>query len=171
MTERNGVAANELFFRRLALLKPSRSRGECNARLQTASVGYFFQGVGLSNLGQSLRLLGDSAGVALTTREQQVFVALKDGLRSTDIAKRLKISIKTVTTYVARIREKTGLTKANIVSFDADALLREAADFIQQERDSLFQSFEVDGVLDDTDVALEISNMDTWLKRSKEITG
>lgn len=47
---------------------------------------------------------------ALSAREREVFVSLVRGERAGDIAKKIGISIKTVSTYRARIFDKLGVT-------------------------------------------------------------
>lgn len=45
----------------------------------------------------------------LSSREWEVMMRLVAGKRISDIAKELQLSIKTVSTYYARIRTKTGI--------------------------------------------------------------
>jgi DNA-binding CsgD family transcriptional regulator len=104
----------------------------------------------------------------LSKRELQIAAWIQRGERPVDVAKRLHIASKTVYTHLAHIREKTGQSRADLHMVEVRKLVREAADFIQQERETLFRSFELEGVIDDVDVAQEISNMDSWLKRAKE---
>jgi hypothetical protein len=51
----------------------------------------------------------------------------------------------------------------------ATELLPFAIDRIQAARDELFRSFEVEGVIDDADIALEVQNLDTWLREAKAV--
>lgn len=49
----------------------------------------------------------------LTDREREVFALIGRGLATRDIARQLHVSVKTVETYQARIKEKLGLTNAH----------------------------------------------------------
>ena len=54
----------------------------------------------------------------LSDREYQVFLLTASGLGTTDIAERLNLSVKTVSTHKARIRDKTRLaTTSDIVRY------------------------------------------------------
>ncbi len=49
----------------------------------------------------------------LTDRERHVFTLIGQGLETRDIAKQLKLSVKTIETYYARIKERLGLRGAH----------------------------------------------------------
>jgi DNA-binding CsgD family transcriptional regulator len=49
----------------------------------------------------------------LTDREREVFALIGRGVTSRDIARQLALSVKTVETYQARIKEKHGLTSVH----------------------------------------------------------
>jgi hypothetical protein len=51
----------------------------------------------------------------------------------------------------------------------AAELLPFAIERVQAARDELFRSQEVDGVIDDADIALEVQQMDAWLREAKEM--
>jgi DNA-binding NarL/FixJ family response regulator len=48
----------------------------------------------------------------LSDREYQVFLMIVDGVSITDIAEKLSLSVKTVSTHKSRILEKMGFTSA-----------------------------------------------------------
>jgi DNA-binding NarL/FixJ family response regulator len=49
----------------------------------------------------------------LTDREREVFALIGRGLATRDIARQLDLSVKTIETYQARIKEKLGLTNSH----------------------------------------------------------
>jgi DNA-binding NarL/FixJ family response regulator len=49
----------------------------------------------------------------LTDREREVFALIGRGLATRDIARQLDLSVKTIETYQARIKEKLGLTNGH----------------------------------------------------------
>lgn len=49
----------------------------------------------------------------LTDREREVFALIGRGLATRDIAQQLDLSMKTIETYQARIKEKLGLTNVH----------------------------------------------------------
>jgi len=53
----------------------------------------------------------DTKIVKFGKREAEILKALRDGLRNREIAKRLDINQKTVSTYIGRAKEKLGLSK------------------------------------------------------------
>lgn len=55
----------------------------------------------------------------LSQREMQVFIFIGEGLRPTEIAQRISLSVKTVESYLQRIREKLGLRDARALFQDA----------------------------------------------------
>ena len=55
----------------------------------------------------------------LSERELQVFAFIGDGLRPTEIAQRISRSVKTVESYLSRIREKLVLRDARAVFQEA----------------------------------------------------
>ena len=63
----------------------------------------------------------------LTDREREVFALIGRGLATRDIARQLDLSVKTIETHQARIKEKLGLTNAPRVDpggRDLDAAMR-----------------------------------------------
>ncbi len=56
--------------------------------------------------------LGQSPIQSLTTRELEVLHLVGKGLRTSDIASRLNLSVKTIGTHKERIKEKLGLKSA-----------------------------------------------------------
>lgn len=50
---------------------------------------------------------------SLSDREYQVFMLIANGLSSSQIAEQLNVSIKTISTHRARIKEKTGLSNTS----------------------------------------------------------
>ena len=55
---------------------------------------------------------------ALSSQESAVLTLLSHGLRATEIAESLRISVKTVNTYKSRITAKTGLrNKAEMIRY------------------------------------------------------
>lgn len=74
-------------------------------------------------LGLALEGPGDPAGpIQFSRREREVLELLARGHTHQEIADRLFVSIKTVETYRARLREKTGLkTRADLVRFATEA--------------------------------------------------
>jgi DNA-binding NarL/FixJ family response regulator len=69
----------------------------------------------------------DSPAKALSDRELHVFRRLGQGMKTREIAEELRISIKTVQVYCARIKEKLGLANAS-------ALMREAVLWVDVEK-------------------------------------
>lgn len=58
----------------------------------------------------------------LTTRQQQILCLLKDGFGTTDVARQLGVSIKTVETHCSHIKERFGLRSAReLLCFAATA--------------------------------------------------
>lgn len=55
----------------------------------------------------------------LSERELQVFAFIGEGLRPTEIAQRISLSVKTVESYLVRIREKLNLRDARALFQDA----------------------------------------------------
>jgi DNA-binding NarL/FixJ family response regulator len=55
----------------------------------------------------------------LSQRELEVFAFIGEGLHPSEIAQRISLSVKTVESYLARIREKLGLRDARAVFKDA----------------------------------------------------
>lgn len=54
----------------------------------------------------------------LTPREIEVLLALNDGLSTSEIAHKLKISVRTVSTHLDRLRDKTGTrNRVHLLSF------------------------------------------------------
>ena len=58
-------------------------------------------------------------GALLSQRELQVFAFIGEGLRPTEIAQRISLSVKTVESYLTRIREKLKLKNARALFQDA----------------------------------------------------
>lgn len=58
-------------------------------------------------------------GALLSERELQVFAFIGEGLRPTEIAQRISLSVKTVESYLTRIREKLQLRDARALFQDA----------------------------------------------------
>lgn len=58
-------------------------------------------------------------GALLSERELQVFAFIGEGLRPTEIAQRISLSVKTVESYLVRIREKLNLRDARALFQDA----------------------------------------------------
>jgi len=58
-------------------------------------------------------------GALLSQRELQVFAFIGEGLRPTEIAQRISLSVKTVESYLTRIREKLKLKDARALFQDA----------------------------------------------------
>ena len=58
-------------------------------------------------------------GALLSQRELQVFAFIGEGLHPTEIAQRISLSVKTVESYLARIREKLSLRDARALFQDA----------------------------------------------------
>jgi DNA-binding NarL/FixJ family response regulator len=72
---------------------------------------------------------GKSAPVAdlLSDRELEVFRLLGSGLETRQVAERMKLSIKTVQCYAARVKEKLDLDNAS-------ELMREAVKWVETEK-------------------------------------
>jgi DNA-binding NarL/FixJ family response regulator len=79
------------------------------------------------------RLVDDSSGKSepvadlLSNRELEVFRLLGGGLETRQVAERMKLSIKTVQCYAARVKEKLCLDNAS-------ELMREAVKWVEAER-------------------------------------
>ncbi len=52
---------------------------------------------------------------------------------------------------------------------ESAALLTQAVEIVAEERDMIFRSNEVDGVVTDQDAADEIAKLDQWLARAKAV--
>ena len=65
-------------------------------------------------------------GALLSRRELEVFVFIGEGLRPTEIAQKISLSVKTVESYLSRIREKLCLR-------DARALFQDAVKWSKQQ--------------------------------------
>lgn len=60
--------------------------------------------------------------VKLSKREYQILCLMKEGLLNKQIAKRLGISEKTVSTYISRMRLKMGINQVNAYYMVAHAI-------------------------------------------------
>lgn len=55
----------------------------------------------------------------LSAREWEVMMKIVSGQRVSDIAKDLQLSVKTVSTYLARVKTKTGITTVTGLAIQA----------------------------------------------------
>ena len=88
------------------VVKSDDPRGLAEA-LRSVARGQLFLGPSIA--AQLLRRWTGGAGSVLSERETQIFRMLGTGLETKEIAARLGISVKTVETHRARIREKLGI--------------------------------------------------------------
>jgi two-component system, NarL family, invasion response regulator UvrY len=85
--------------------------------IQRVAAGERFVTSSVAELLASTAADGDSHQ-RLSARENEVMQLLVSGLSASDIARRLGLSVKTVSTYRARILEKTGLqTNAQLIRY------------------------------------------------------
>lgn len=56
----------------------------------------------------------------LSVREKEVYLLIAKGLAPREIAEKLGLSVKTVSTYRARVLEKTGLRSNAAIAVDAE---------------------------------------------------
>lgn len=64
---------------------------------------------------------------------------------------------------------KDEITKLIAHLDESAALLTQAVEIVAEERDMIFRSNEVDGVVTDQDAADEIAKLDQWLARAKAV--
>jgi DNA-binding NarL/FixJ family response regulator len=115
---------------RVLALSADSSREEVRAVLAAGAVGYLGKRAEAEEILSAVRqavdgsryvppmLVGGTAthGLDLSEREIDVLRCLAAGERDEDIARRLKISIRTVRSYLDRIRDKTGLRRRSALT-------------------------------------------------------
>jgi DNA-binding NarL/FixJ family response regulator len=115
---------------RVLVLSTEASREEVRAVLAAGAVGYLEKSAEAEEILTAVRqvaaggrhvsppLLAGTAGhgLDLSEREVDVLRCVAAGARDEDIALRLKISIRTVRSYLDRIRDKTGLRRRSALT-------------------------------------------------------
>lgn len=115
---------------RVLVLSTEASREEVRVVLAAGAVGYLEKSAEADEILAAVRqvsaggryvsqpLLSGPAvhGLDLSEREIDVLSCLAAGARDEDIARRLKISIRTVRSYLDRIRDKTGLRRRSALT-------------------------------------------------------
>ncbi|HEX6351954.1 response regulator transcription factor [Actinophytocola sp.] len=110
---------------RVLVLSAETARQEVRAAMSAGAVGYLGKSAeaeeivaavrqvaaGNRYLPPSVLLDGPSPQLDLSDREVDVLTRLAGGARDEDIARSLKISVRTVRSYLDRIRDKTGLRR------------------------------------------------------------
>ena len=96
-----------------------RTDAEEDAALELRAAAATFERLGaVTDARATKELLAGPAvhGLDLSEREIDVLSCLAAGARDEDIARRLKISIRTVRSYLDRIRDKTGLRRRSALT-------------------------------------------------------
>ncbi|TDV54994.1 LuxR C-terminal-related transcriptional regulator [Actinophytocola oryzae] len=129
----NGVAAVRAVTglgHRVLALSAEASREEVRAVLAAGAVGYLGKHAEAEEILAAVREVAAgsrfvstvlvnapvSNGLELSERELEVLRCLATGERDEDIARRLRISIRTVRSYLDRIRDKTGLRRRSALT-------------------------------------------------------
>jgi DNA-binding NarL/FixJ family response regulator len=115
---------------RVVVLSAEVSREEARAVLTAGAVGYLGKSAEADEIVTAVRHVTagrrylsnplfsgpDGRGMDLSEREIDVLTCLATGARDEDIALRLKISVRTVRSYLDRIRDKTGLRRRSALT-------------------------------------------------------
>jgi DNA-binding NarL/FixJ family response regulator len=96
------------------LLRAIRQVLDDGVYLSSAMIGHLATSVADSNPAPAA-----GPGAILSQRELQVFSFIGEGLHPKEISQRISLSVKTVESYLARIREKLGLRDARALFQDA----------------------------------------------------
>jgi DNA-binding NarL/FixJ family response regulator len=96
------------------LLRAIRRVLDDEVYLSKAAIGHLVEG-----FSETVAAPKTGPGALLSERELQVFAFIGEGLRPTEIAQRISLSVKTVESYLMRIREKLQLRDARALFQDA----------------------------------------------------
>jgi DNA-binding NarL/FixJ family response regulator len=114
---------------RVLVVSAETGRAEVTAAMAAGAVGYLDKCAEGEEILEAVRqvaagnrhvspavLLGGPARLELSDREVDVLTCLAAGERDEDIARSLKISVRTVRSYLDRIRDKTGLRRRSALT-------------------------------------------------------